>query len=223
MIRPALLIAASLLAFGALAVVWYGWSGESDDADTTVQNASPTPQSTRSAISVRLGAPNRDRLAICVDVVGEGDYLRFIATERVRQALGKVSEGGPYWFSEPQPVVDAGCPQEPALDSDLGRFTESPSFYSLWVFVVSNDHLDRFGRTSGFTEEEFMGEGDVFWGGTEGLYMTPQEMCDEELIASALAFHLGRTREYPQLGPTPYFDPPPKIGITPSPSPTPCY
>lgn len=172
-------------------------------------------------LSQRLGAPNRDRLAICVDVVGEGAYLRFIATERLRDALDTVSERGPYWFSEPQPVVDAGCPREPDLDGErwLGRYTESPSFYSLWVFVVSREYLDQFGRTSGFSTEEVTGEGDV----TSGLYLTPQEMCDRELVASALAYHLSLTGEYPELGPTSYFDPPPTFGVTPSPAPTPCY
>jgi hypothetical protein len=244
MMRPLLVVAGLLLVFGALILIRYGWSDGDDSpmpewtggvSGKLIAGATPAQ-----GISARLGAPNRDRLAICVDVVGEGDYLRFIATERVRDALDTVNEGGPYWFSEPQPVVDAGCPAEPALyvsrdegrtpfllTAEEGRLVDQPSYYDLFVFLIPPaDIREAEGDgQSRFSVEEVLSEGDTFGPVTDGLYVSYDEVCDHDLIVALLDFHLGPRTDYP-FGPTPYFDAPPTFGITPSPpspAPTPCY
>lgn len=74
-----------------------------------------------------------------------------------------------------------------------------------------------------YTAEEIACELDACWTFTSGLYLKASELCDWDLLRHAVRAGFGRAETYPDLGPTPYFDPPPTFGITPSPSPAPCY
>jgi hypothetical protein len=103
-------------------------------------------------------------------------------------------------------VVGVGCPGDPAalkpgvrIDSAKGApersaFVQQASPYSLHVFVVSESRLaSAFSQSMAYrqTTEEVLMQGHVGTGVTEGMYLAPAEMQDQDILIDRLKKGLG--------------------------------
>jgi len=162
----------------------------------------------------RLHASNRDRLAICVDAVNLGltseASTEVEAQQAVQSVLSQLAASYPAWdakgLSEPEPVVDTGCPISPsvydpnagprvddALFEVLGRRVEHASYYRTLIFVLPDEDIRRFAGTSRYrvTTEEYQCMGDVCPEVTTGIYFGVSELADQSLIRDNLAAAIG--------------------------------
>ena len=157
---------------------------------------------------------NRDRLAICVQAVGVDASLEATAKSAIETALVEVAKH-PSWEASglgvASPVVDIGCPSPPAvlrpgveierLGKGLGVLTspypcvEEASYYKEFVFIVSPAELERiFGKDPELTlsqQEVFCGGASGNTGVTGGMYLTPADLDDLNLLTEKLKRTVG--------------------------------
>lgn len=157
---------------------------------------------------------NRDRYAICVDVVDVPASLREAAKDELERAFSEAQEDVAWaeaGLDENSPTVDVGCPRGPAalepgaqIRSDKyglavhGNTTvEEASLYRVFVFVLSEDQLNAtFGDALPVATQEFLRISiDQFMPVTMGLYVTLSHLDDHEYLARWLLV-LGNARSY---------------------------
>lgn len=172
-------------------------------------SANPGPEAERSG---RFGAPNRDRLAICVDAEGVLPVFATQARNAFESALQSLSDD-PVWvrvgLSEPSPIVQEDCPAGPALyDPDAGpkiddslfevrgRAVANASYYSIHVYVIPQADIDHYTGRDGYRltgEEYFCSQGSCSEI-TAGLYVSPDELVDQARLSDLLAHAIGLRR-----------------------------
>jgi hypothetical protein len=168
-----------------------------------------------------LGTANRDRLAICLDAVGTdaafqtaggAAALEASAKSGLEAALPEVAKD-PRWEASglgvASPLVDIGCPSPPAVlrpgveieQMGQGRIFVLPhpcvkeaSSYAEFVFILPPAEIERiFGKDPELTladQETFCGEGGSV-GVTGGLYLTPADLDDLNLLTAKLKRAVG--------------------------------
>ncbi len=189
----------------------------------TFQGSGSAQQGTGSQqVEGLLMTANRDRLAMCVQVVRSGRDLEAAggrvaveakAKERVEAALVEVAKH-PYWQQRgltaavASRVVDAGCPSGPPpvdssypkpIESISGHRVKEASYYRVFVFVLPAEELERLLGASDWREapQEMLQVGvDVFAEVTTGLYISPQELGApaflEDLLEKGIGLEKGR-------------------------------
>jgi hypothetical protein len=182
-----------------------GGTGERPVTGYTYEN--PTPWPISYGPDQRFLAPNRDRLAICVEAVGVDDTLESEARLSVEDAL-RVLAGHPTWLqlnlSSPEPQVVAGCPAGPDYFEESGKAHDRPvygrsivepaypSYYGIHVYVVSPKEIDELDwYPAQVTLEEESCYFDVCRQVTTGLYATPEALRDPDLIEDLLMRAIG--------------------------------
>jgi hypothetical protein len=85
--------------------------------------------------------------------------------------------------------VDVGCPVEPvrlgASDCEFGecsRRVSEAGRYSLFVYVVPEDDIQRIGVTNRYWVEEMECEGDSCDEVSSGIYLSPAELKESDLL-----------------------------------------
>lgn len=170
--------------------------------------ATPEPPSSRGGAS--LLAPNRDRLAVCVDGAGAAASAVPEAQRRVDQALAEVVAQHPAWaqavLGAVAPGVDAGCPSEPYLlqpglvwedgipITSAGRTVREASLYLLFVFLPPPDELARVIKGKydvRAAAQEMLCQGHQCGELSTGVYLTPQETTNETFLRNWLTRGLG--------------------------------
>jgi hypothetical protein len=159
--------------------------------------------------SVAFLAPNRERLAICVDGVGDAAAAISEGREQVESALAVVASHPLFeraGLGAAQPVVDEGCPHDPYLlepgvywedgipIAGAGRVVPEVSIYRLFVFLVTPADLARAidgTRPVRSAAEEMLCAGHQCWEVTTGIYLTPDEAADEAFLVEWLLRGLG--------------------------------
>lgn len=162
-----------------------------------------------------LGWSTRDKLAICVEIVGEasvrGDAADAQAalTQDAADAMQDVAADS-YWESSErlskavgEMVIDAGCPGDAKLDCPErpgllpidcgGGPVAEPGPYTLFVFVVSGDDLLRVtgGLTRRFSTVEVLCAGDSCDEVTSAVWVSEEESKDREALYALLAEGIG--------------------------------
>ncbi|HLB27206.1 MAG TPA: hypothetical protein VJN32_06110 [Dehalococcoidia bacterium] len=160
-----------------------------------------------------LTTANRDRLAICVQAVGVDSSLEGKAKASVEAALIEVAKH-PRWDASglgvAPPIADTGCPSPPSVlrpgveieQMGKGRIfvlpfpcVEEASYYRLFVFILPPAELERI---FGEDYEQTLSQQEAFCGGqygnmgvTGGLYLTPADLDDTQLLAEKLKRAVG--------------------------------
>jgi hypothetical protein len=159
---------------------------------------------------------NRELLAVCVQAFDFSDNATIAASaiSDLTAAFQRVREN-PLWAkAAPNPTIAAsppelalGCPSPPAVydaqagpsfgdnvSENVGRPAEQASPYALHVYILPHEEIQRIvgGRNNfhGGTEEVIC-YGDQCFGVTTGLYFSPEELADMELVVQNLNFALG--------------------------------
>jgi len=169
----------------------------------------PVPPRDPARVSGALLTANRDRLAICVQGVGDATAAVTEARERVEQALARVAQHPqfvPAGLGAGPPVVDIGCPHGPYLlepgvfwedgipITGYGRTVEEASIYRLFVFLLPPEVLAGVihGRHDiRRTAEEMLCQGHNCGEVTSGVYLTPDEINDDRFLVEWLTKGLG--------------------------------
>jgi hypothetical protein len=170
----------------------------------------PPPGSGAVFVEGALRTANRDRLAVCVDVV-DGVASPEHARDSVKDAIDSVYYT-PRWdrpeLRNKRPVVDIGCPSSPLVlrtgvisgKTGTGLMAESASatvdeasYYALFVFVIADTTMsDVFRDAQHFASQEWFKHSihlvDTV---TTGIYLTPADLADEQLIADCMTLLLG--------------------------------
>jgi hypothetical protein len=143
---------------------------------------------------------NRSNLAICLTAVGVESSLEESVKTSVLAAWPTVKSHDTWvkkYSSYPDPVVDAGCPGEPALNGSF-RTVDVPSDYVLHLYLIDASSTTapdfRYGRT---LPEEMLCVQDHCFQVTTGLYLTPAEATNTPLLAAHLVKGLGLERPGP--------------------------
>jgi hypothetical protein len=116
----------------------------------------------------------------------------------------------PVWqdtpYAESAPEILEGCPSGPALyDCTLtrpkpcvlfdvvGRKVETPSYFDLHLYVLSQEEIERINGSSPWrqTAEEVICGGDACGEVTTGLYIGDDEIDDHEFLVTQLDATLG--------------------------------
>jgi len=171
----------------------------------TYQNPTPWPISYGS--DSRFLAPNRDRVAICVEAIGVDDTLEGEARLSLEEALRVLAEH-PIWvqfgFSPPEPQVVEGCPADPAYFETSGKARlravhvrsiiepSYPSYYRIHTYVVPPEEIEKRDWHPGrVTTEEYSCSGDACAGVTTGVYVAPEALQDADLMEDLLKRAIG--------------------------------
>lgn len=163
----------------------------------------PTPASGR--VGSALLTANRDHLAICVEGIGAAAHNTADAQRRVEAAMLRVVQH-PNWvragLAGVRWAVDAGCPGEPFLLEPvtlvengvpiygLPQRVDEASRYRLFVCLLATDELARVihGDAGVRTApQENLCMGHQCFQVTTGLYLTRQELDDEDFLVRWLA------------------------------------
>jgi hypothetical protein len=166
-------------------------------------------------------APNRDRLAVCVQNAGavsnsDNAPSEDAAVASVEAALIEVQKH-PLWpgmnKSGLPPLVEAGCDTKPAVynpdpffDSaspqtffdTRGRRVSEASYFRLLVFILPTKEFERLSGQPPYrwTVEESLCSGDVCYEVTTGVYLNTEEADDVALIADSLKKAIGLELTY---------------------------
>jgi len=156
----------------------------------------------------------RDRLSICVDSSRLSADAAEVAQSQgelaIEAAIAELAATHPGWakedFSNPAPVVDTGCPVEPALyDPErgpergdlytvIGRTVSEASRYRVHVYILPEDEITRYVGQSGYrvtTEELMWIDVDVLFPVTSGVYLSPSDLRDTTLVRESLDDAIG--------------------------------
>jgi hypothetical protein len=160
----------SISALLLTSVVACGDGGESSQA-TTAPPARPDGQFT-----------------MCVQALGEAEDYQAEAIQRLGDALTEVrldSRWESYFPSAEDPVLDAGCPQQPAVPAT--NFVEEPGYYLVFAFVVERVPFNPL-----FAQESIRTETGAGVEETAGMFVTPLDLCDQaklvQMLKTALKF-----------------------------------
>ena len=138
------------------------------------------PQATPTATP--LPARPDGRLTMCIEAIHGAEGYQAQAVQRVGEALAGVRQDG-RWLglfpSSAEPVLDSGCPEDPALPA--ANRVETPGFYQVFLFVVPADQSAmRFSQEIARTSTG---------GGVEtaaGLFVTTGDLCDSARLVLML-------------------------------------
>jgi|FLYL01.1.fsa_nt_gi hypothetical protein len=149
---------------------------------------------------------NRDRLRLCVQAVPRDPAAEGRAVSLIQSALAELKARHPLWRSaglkEAQPVVEPGCPSDPALlhpgaepivgDPYTSRVTE-PSKYRVFVFILPQAEIDRLFARWPLRQaiQESICQGHVCSEVTSGLYLSTEEIENRQFLYDALAKTIG--------------------------------
>jgi hypothetical protein len=144
-------------------------------------DATPGADTSPAATAVPAERPE-GRLTMCVEAVRGVEEYQDEALKRLGDAVAEVQKDrrwARYFPSAEPPVVDGGCPEEPAPPAV--NFVEKPGFYRVYVFVVRVVPYNvRFAqevvRTSAGSGVE----------ATAGLFVTTDDLCDGGKLAGML-------------------------------------
>jgi len=91
------------------------------------------------------------------------------------------------------PVFKPGCSGEPTIRDNKAQKVTKPSPIFTFVFIASEEALSNvpFKHYPRVKSQETMCEGDVCAEVTKALYITPQEIENEEILVQALTFGVG--------------------------------
>ena len=172
------------VSYGALALagVDFGRSG----------SAEPSPVGD----SDKYITDNRDRLALCVQSEIPGTASQTEARGAVEAALTEVSQDAAWIkkeLSTPSPIVTEGCPSTPGIFLPEVPAVKQPSYYRVHVFVMALNELQKaFGdQPVRRTAEEKLCGGDFCWEVTTGIYLSPDELSNTDLVSNALRDGVG--------------------------------
>jgi hypothetical protein len=188
---------------------------------TTVPTGEPRPSATPASEKTRevgglLQTANRDHLALCVEAVNVANALAIetAAVPRVQDAVDKVMEH-PDWakiarapgLAEAPAQIVSGCVSPPvALDPEagpvftefvvdhVGRSVDQASPYLFHVYILPAEEIFRIvGPSENYHwgAEELICYGDDCEPVTWGLYFSPDEVEDPDLIAREIEFVIG--------------------------------
>jgi len=129
------------------------------------------------------------------------------AVEAALPALAQHRVWSKWDLSNPPPTVSGDCPSGPAAyDAEggsvpglppsffnvAGRLITTASPYRVHVFVVAPDEIDRLGgRNWRYTVEETICEDHICSEVTTGLYMSADEMTNQDFVVARLARGIG--------------------------------
>jgi hypothetical protein len=149
---------------------------------------------------------NRDRLRLCVQAAPRDPATEGRAVSLIQSALAELKGRHPRWLAaglkEEQPVVEPGCPSDPALlrpgaepivgDPYTSRVTE-PSKYRVFVFILPQAEIDRLFARWPLRQvvQEFICLGHVCPEVTSGLYLSMEEIENRQFLSDALAKSIG--------------------------------
>jgi len=175
------------------------------DGERPVDTPTPTPK------VIPTARPD-GQFTMCVQALRGAEQYQAEAMQRLGDALAEVQTDGrwPRYFpAGGEPVVDAGCPQEPA--APRSNFVEEPGYYRVHAFVVQQLPFNAL-----FAQESVRTETGAGVEETAGMFVTPADLCDQGKLVQMLktAVKFDHT-----LNPTPT----PGAGETAPPSATPCF
>ncbi len=148
---------------------------------------------------------------MCVQALSEAEGYQAEAVQRLGDAVAEVQQDGRwprYFSSDDAPVVDSGCPQDPAVPAT--NFVEEPGYYQVYAFVVEQLPFNPL-----FAQESVRTETGAGVEETAGMFVTLADLCDRDKLVQMLktAVKFDHT-----LNPTPT----PGEGETAAPTATPC-
>lgn len=168
-----------------------------------------------------LLTPNRDRLALCIQPVAGSGLAADEVRALVQTTLPRVATHQ-YWavagLAVAPPVVEVGCPSEPYLlrpgaamagakevgTADLPRVANA-SPYRVFVFILPEAQINAiFGVTaSRAAVQELVRDGGQCGEVSTGLYLSPQELRDPQVLTGLLERAIGLEPRVPrQQGPS---------------------
>jgi hypothetical protein len=179
--------------------------------------------------------------AICYQTVNVEDSVHRAIPDRISLALDDLNDRRDITSpptSLPRAKIDEGCPSPAfhgidergnlgglAIEAATGRLVDGPGYYSVFVYVLPDADLRDLPTRVSREEDHCLG--DVCDSFTLGLYLSPSDLCDRDLLARALANALQLRGADPVYfsQPTPYYDAPMATReATPTPVPTPrCF
>jgi hypothetical protein len=166
------------------------------------------PGPTTAAREVLASRPE-GQFTMCVQALRGAEHLQDQAMARLNEALAQVQRDKrwPRYFPSAQaPVVDVGCPQEPAVPRT--NFVETPAYYRVFAFVVERAPFNAL-----FPQESVRTETGAGIQQTAGMFVTPADLCDRDklvlMLEDAVKFDHAN-------------QPPVGEGETPAPTATPC-
>jgi hypothetical protein len=157
-------------------------------------------------------------LSICVQAIGVDTSIEAIAKARIETAMVDVMRH-PLWnLSEPPPLVDIGCPEEPLparpgiawKDAEIigGTGTiytvSEPGFYSEYVFIMPLERIDALlgGLSIRVAPQEYVGYGDELIAERgSATYIAPEELEDVAFLTKQLTIAVGLEDRYPEPSP----------------------
>jgi len=192
-----LLVPSAFVVF--LAFVFACGGGGESNAPTATPVATPLPDRPEG------------QFTMCVQALSEAEGYQAEAVRRLADAVAEVQQDGrwPRYFpSGDAPVVDSGCPQEPAVPAT--NFVEEPGYHQVYAFVVEQLPFNPL-----FAQESVRTESGAGVEETAGMFVTLADLCDQAKLVQMLktAVKFDHT-----LNPTPT----PGDGETAPPTPTPC-
>jgi hypothetical protein len=122
------------------------------------------------------------QFTMCVQALRGVEGLQDEAMTRLQDALAGVQADGRwgrYFPSSEAPVVDAGCPQEPAVPA--ANFVEKPGYYRVFAFVVEQVPFNPL-----FAQESVRTESGAGVEETAGMFVTPLDLCDADKLVQML-------------------------------------
>jgi len=133
------------------------------------------------ALTERPATRPEGRLTMCVQAVRGLEDYQGESMRRLGEAVKAMQEDrrwGRYFPSPEAPVVDSGCPGEPAVPRPAE--VDAPGFYRLHVFVVKAVPYDAV-----FAQEVLRGAGVQ---ASAGVFVTTSDLCDAgKLVALLMA------------------------------------
>jgi hypothetical protein len=153
-----------------------------------------------------LVTANRERLAICVQAVGTDAGAEMDVKRRIEALLPQLMEH-PRWrpagLGAAPPVVDIGCPSDPALlrpgahpkggDPSSSSLVLEASPYLVFVFILPQAEIDRLFSNWPYRKvpQENLCEGHVCFEVTTGLYLSPGEAQQAPFLLESLLKAIG--------------------------------
>lgn len=189
---------------------------------SSVPTASPVKLSRDGLLS-----PNRSAVGTCVDTIDVSQTASQFLRLKILDAVPLFRQDR-FWddtFPNAQDIpvtVQLGCPEL----AQYGYAVNVPSENLLFIYVTPLDQVQEYGRL-GYQETVCLG--DTCQGATDWLLLTPEDICDNERLIEILVVSLERNYDADVLRVptyTPFFEAPPRFGLTSSPTPTavpPCF
>jgi len=149
---------------------------------------------------------NRDRLAICVQAVGIDPVMQTEAKTRIEELLPELEKHRNWVLARldvAPPVVDAGCPSDPALlrpgadvkfgAADSSSVVKEASQHRLFVFILPQSEIERLfaGWPYRRVPQELVCEGHQCGEVTTAIYLSLEELQSESFLKESLVKGIG--------------------------------